>query len=214
MGDIMRNRNQSGNIALNIMLIVMFVIIAVLIYILAGGPLPSVGRVGGVQSPTMSATSQITTGVAASGEFTDGLTNPDFSEQYQLDEFGAGVAARDIFDRDVDGDGRRDRITRTRNENGTSHAYYQYKIELNRGGEFVDITPSGFRTVEGAECALQKLQFVFRPEFRAIKISRDWDTSWDTPTMATRTVYAFNNGQLVEIESTPLKIICDVTDLF
>ena len=89
------------------MLIVMFVIIAVLIYILAGGSLPSVGRVGGVQSPTMPATSQITTGVTASGEFTDGLTNPDFSEQYQLDEFGAGVAARDIFDRDVDGDGRR-----------------------------------------------------------------------------------------------------------
>lgn len=212
------HQQQSGNVLLNVLLILMFIIIAVLIYILAGGPMPTFTKTPtGVQSPEMqfSDNNNLDVVIAANtGEFSDGLTNPDFSEQYQLDEFGTGVTERDIFDVDINNDGRRDRITRTRNENGTAHFYYQYTIELNNNGDFVDITPAGFRTVEGAECALQKLQFVFRPEFRVIKISRDWDTSWDTPTPATRTVYTISNNQISAETSTPLKTICDVTDLF
>lgn len=212
------HQQQSGNVLLNVLLILMFIIIAVLIYILAGGPMPTFTKTpAGVQSPEMqfSDNKNLDVVIAANtGEFSDGLTNPDFSEQYQLDEFGTGVTERDIFDIDINNDGRRDRITRTRNENGTAHFYYQYTIELNNNGDFVDITPDGFRTVEGAECALQKLQFVFRPEFRVIKISRDWDKSWDTPTPATRTVYTISNNQISAETSTPLKTICDVTDLF
>ena len=211
------NQNQqSGNILFNVLLVIMFIIIAVLIYILAGGPVPEIGRTGGIQSPDISQSMDNAQNgsVSKSGEFSDGLTNPDFSELYSLDEFGAGISERDIFDRDIDGDGQRDRITRTRNENGTPHFYYKYKIELNKNGEYVDITPDGFRTTEGAECALKKLQFIFRPEFRVIKISRNWDTSWDTPTMAQRVEYSFDNGQLRPGTPRDLKVICDVRDLF
>ena len=161
----MKTNQQSGNILFNILLIIMFAIIAVLIYILAGGPVPKIIRSGGVQSPNI----QMPINTNNTGEFSDGLINPDSAEKYQLDEYGAGISERDIFNRDINGDGRMDRITRTRNENGTSHFYYQYKIELNENGKFVDITPDGFRTTEGAECALQKLQFVFNPDFQVIK---------------------------------------------
>lgn len=208
----MKNNNQSGSITFNILLVIMFLIIAVLIYILAGGDLPKIGRTVGVQSPDVP--TQTTDTNKNDGIFSDGLSNPNFSEKYKLDEFGAGISERDIFDIDIDGDGQRDRITRTKNENGTSHFYYQYKIELNKNGEFVDITPDGFRTTEGAECSLQKLQFIFKPQFRVIKISRDWQDSWDTPTMATKIIYAFNNGNLNQIESSKMKVICDVKDLF
>ncbi len=209
----MKRSNQSGSMVLNILLIIMFIIIGVLIYILAGGPIPKFGNVTGVQSPQMPTGSDAAL-IQNPRVFSDGLENPDFSEQYQLDEFGAGVSERDIFDRDIDGDGRRDRITRTRHENGTPHFYYEYKIELNKNGEFIDITPDGFRTTEGAECALQKLQFVFQPTFQVIKISRDWSESWDTPTMANRTVYEINNGQMPPGATTPLKVVCNVADLF
>ncbi len=206
----MKTNQQSGNILFNILLIIMFAIIAVLIYILAGGPVPKIIRSGGVQSPNI----QMPINTNNTGEFSDGLINPDSAEKYQLDEYGAGISERDIFNRDINGDGRMDRITRTRNENGTSHFYYQYKIELNENGKFVDITPDGFRTTEGAECALQKLQFVFNPDFQVIKISRNWDTSWDTPTMATRTMYTFNNGKMISHTPQQMKIVCDVSDLF
>lgn len=211
----MNDKNQSGNAVLNILLVIMFVIIAVLIYILAGGPLPKKTTSVGIQSPNMpSQLSDKEEGITSNGTFTDGLTSPDFSDKYQLDEFGAGISERDIFDIDINNDGRKDRITRTRNENGTSHFYYQYKIELNQNGNFVDITPDGFRTTEGAECALQKLQFKFKPEFRVVKISRDWQDSWDTPTMATKYIYEFENNNLNQISSEQMKSVCDVSDLF
>lgn len=209
----MKKNQESGNITFNILLIIMFIIIAVLIYILAGGKIPKFTKNNtGVQSPEMPIVQP--SAMQQSAGFSDGLTKPDFSEQYPLNEFGEGISERDIFDIDVNGDGQRDRITRTRNDNGTSHFYYQYKIELNENGKFVDITPDGFRTTEGAECALQKLQFVFNPDFQVIKISRNWDTSWDTPTMATRTMYTFNNGEMISHTPQQMKIVCDVSDLF
>ena len=210
----MKNCNQYGGVVLNILLVIMLSIIAVLIYLLAGGPVPKLTRTVGVNSPVATTTDDAHILVQPAGVFTDGLDNPDFSEEYPLDETGTGVAARTIFDRDINGDGIRDIITRTRNENGTAHHYYQYKIELNNGGEFVDITPDEFRTVEGAECALAKIQFSFHPEFRAVKITRPWNVSWTTPTTATKIVYAMENQKLVPIERTEMKSVCDVTDLF
>ncbi len=210
----MVKKYQSGNIALNILLIVMFIIIAGLIYILAGGEIPKFSqKPSGVASPNMPA--QQVKSTQSNDSFSDGLINPSFSEKYELDDFGEGISEKEIFDVDINRDGKQDRITRTRNENGTSHFYYQYKIELNQNGTFVDITPDGFRTTEGAECALQKLQFKFTPDFQVIKISRDWETSWDTPTMAKKTTYTFNKGQLIPIESNKsMKVICNVEDLF
>lgn len=210
-------KQESGNVFFNILLVIMFVIIGVLIYILAGGPMPKIGRTGGVQSPTNDITppSNIEQIISQNtGEFSDGLTNPDFLEEYPLDEFGAGIAERAIFDVDINEDGHPDRITRTRNENGTAHFYYEYKVELNQNGNFIDITPDNFRTVEGAECALQKLQFVFVPRFHVIKISRDWSETWTTPTMARRTVYTINNNVFNASAPENLKVICNVADMF
>ncbi len=209
----MKRINQSGNVTLNILLVIMLLIIAILIYILAGGEIPKINRSTGIQSPDMQ-TQQMNTDQQSTEEFSDGLVNPSFSEEYPLDEFGTGISERDIFDIDINADGLRDRITRTRNENGTSHFYYQYKIEINKNGDFIDITPEGFRTTEGTECSLQKLQFKFAPEFSVIKISRNWQDSWDTPTMATKTIYKFNNDALSVTDTQQLNTICDVKDLF
>lgn len=211
----MKQTHQFGGITVNVLLIIMLVVIGVLIYTLAGGPMPKFGQTHGVVSPSANDNEIAPTFVPSPGEFSDGLINPDFSQSYQLDEFGSGLAQRDIFDIDINEDGIRDRITRNRNENGTAHFYDEYKIELNIDGEFVDITPDGFRTTEGAECALTKIKFIFQPDFRVIKISRPWQDSWETPTMATRTTYAFNeNNILAPVSSQQLKTVCDVSDLF
>lgn len=147
-------------------------------------------------------------------DFHDGLRMPNSVTEYELDDFGAGTASREIFNRDINGDGRNDRITRTLVENGTSHFYYDYKIEINQNGAMVDVTPPELRTIEGADCALQKIKFVFRPDFRIIKISRPWQDTWATPTMATETVYTIVGNRIGIATERPLKIICDVEELF
>lgn len=151
---------------------------------------------------------------AGNYEFDDGLRNPVSVTRHELDEFGEGLASVEVFAPDVNNDGQKDRITKSRYENGTAHFYYDYKIELNVGSDFVDITPDNFRTVEGSECALQKLRFVFIPEFQVVKISRPWKDTWTTPTPATRTVYKMTGNKLKEASSKQLKEICNVSDLF
>ncbi len=146
--------------------------------------------------------------------FDDGLKNPGSTTEYKLDEFGAGIASRDMWNIDINNDGLRDRITRDHIENGTDHYYDEYKIELNTSAGFIDITPAGFRTVEGADCALQKLRFTLAPSFQVTKISREWSETWDTPTPAVRTVYKLVGDELQTISSRQLRTICNVSDLF
>lgn len=207
---------QRGGIAMNILLVLMLAVIGILIYMLANGGRFVIGRTSGVDSP-VGADTQISSGTtprAVTGEFSDGLGKPDSISQNSLDEFGAGIASVEIFNRDINGDGRADRITRTRVENGTPHFYYEYKIELNENGRYIDITPDGFRTTEGADCALQKLHFSFKPDFIVTKISRKWRDTWTTPTMATKTTYALHGNHLNITDSVQLKEICNVADLF
>ena len=147
-------------------------------------------------------------------EYTDGLGTPFETIQHQLDDMATGIAQTDIFKYDINGDGILDKITRTRNENGTAHFWDEYKIEINLNGNWIDITPDDFRTVEGAECALQKIQFQFVPQFQIVKISRPWQDSWVTPTQATRTVYKSGSNQIVKISETAADTVCDVTELF
>jgi len=148
------------------------------------------------------------------GEFSDGLRNPNTLKKYTLDDMGTGISSTEVFNIDINGDNRPDRITRDKHENGTPHFYYEYKIELNTVNGFINITPDGFRTTEGADCALQKIQFVFAPSFSVIKISRDWNESWTTPTIATRAIYKLENNKLNRIENKQLQPVCDVADLF
>ncbi|MCL2748575.1 MAG: hypothetical protein FWE50_00685 [Alphaproteobacteria bacterium] len=147
-------------------------------------------------------------------EFNDGLGNPDNIQRFELDEDGTGLASIETFNVDINGDGIKDKITKSRFENGTAHFHYDYKIELNLDGQFTDITPAGFRTVEGADCSLQKLRFSFYPDFQVIKISRDWEDTWVTPTMATKTIYRLKDNKLEIASTSALKKICNVSDLF
>ncbi len=202
-------QSQRGSIAFNVIMILMLIVIGVLIYILASGDVSRVGTTGGVDgAPT---TNDVTSG---DGTFVDGLTLPTSVENFPLDEFGAGLSNVSVFTYDINNDGRPDRITRSRIENGTSHYYDEYKIELNTPDGYQDITPDGFRTVEGTECALSKLKFTFRPDFYVVKIARNWQDSWVTPTMAHETVYRIVGDKLVATESKPLRVVCDVVGLF
>lgn len=203
-------KQQSGNILFNVLLVMLIVTIGVLAYMLINKRDETTGRTMTVVSPN----APTATVATDDDEFNDGLRNPDTVTRGTLDEFGAGIAETAVFNRDINDDGRPDRITRRRVENGTDHFYYDYKIELNTKNGYTDITPNGFRTTEGADCALQKLRFVFKPDFRVIKISRDWEQSWDTPTPATRTEYTITGNQFHNIASTPVGTICNVADLF
>ena len=124
---------------------------------------------------------------AGGADFTDGLDNPTSVRNFQPDEFGAGVVEVATFSYDIDGDGRPDKISRARRETGTAHFQYIYKVELNDGEKLINITPKDFFTVEGAECAHQKIQFSFKPDFSITKISRPMGEDWDTPTPSTKT---------------------------
>lgn len=147
-------------------------------------------------------------------DFTDGLSDPSETKTYQLDETGAGMANQLIYYRDINGDGVSDKITRSRHENGTSHYWQEYVIELAYNGKYRNITPEHMRTTHGAECSLSQIQLSFSPKFQIVKISRPWQDSWDTPSVATRTVYELKDNKLVIVSQKKLKSVCDVTELF
>lgn len=146
--------------------------------------------------------------------FTDGLGTPSNVRHFQPDDSGAGITEVAEYIYDINNDGRPDRITRSRVENGTAHFQYVYKIELNDNEKYVDITPKNFYTIEGAECALQKLQFSFKPDFTVTKISRPMGEDWNTPTQTTKTVFALWNGKMHTVSSIEYKTACDVAELY
>ncbi len=147
-------------------------------------------------------------------DFSDGLNKPSKEKTFELDETGTGIASQDVYEIDINNDKKLDRITRSHYENGTSHHWDEYIIEINTDNGWKNITPKGFRTTIGAECALAKIQFVFEPKFSVIKISRPWAETWDTPSVATKTVYELKDNKMVLTQTNKLKSICDVTELF
>ncbi|MBR5354828.1 MAG: hypothetical protein IK122_01735 [Alphaproteobacteria bacterium] len=149
-----------------------------------------------------------------SKEFSDGLTNPDSVTQYPLDELETGISEKSIYYIDINQDNKPDRITKTFFETGTAHSYYEYKIELNQNGKFVDITPKDFRTVNGADCDLQQIQFVFKPKFKVILISRELGETWLDATVAQKQVFQLSENKLKKTETKTLRKICDVRELF
>ncbi len=209
--------NESGAILLNVLLIIMLVVIGGLVYLLMDNDDATTTSPRGQDAITIAVD-----GVAkktpdaqpvGDGAFTDGLGRAARTQTYELDEFGAGIASVAIFEYDINNDGAPDRITRTRHENGTAHFYDEYKIELNNNNKYTDITPDGFRTTEGGECALQKLRFVFSPNFQIIKVSRPWESSWDTPSIATQTIYSIENNRLNISNQREIGTVCDVAEL-
>lgn len=148
------------------------------------------------------------------GVFSDGLTSADGANRFAPDETGAGITGVETFYYDINGDGTGDRITRTHHAVGTAHDWDEYTVELAFNGNWRNITPDGFRTTVGAECALQKLQFVFAPHFHIVHISRPWVDTWDTPSPAIKTIYEIRNNKLVPTQSVPMGTVCDVSELF
>lgn len=146
--------------------------------------------------------------------FNDGLGKTKDKIGYKPDETGTGVTRIETFSFDINSDGQDDKITRIRHENGTAHFWDEYTIEINENNRFRTITTDDFRTINGADCALQKLKFVFKPKFQVIKISRPWVDSWTTPSMATQTTYELINNKMVMVETKKLSSVCDVADLF
>jgi hypothetical protein len=149
-----------------------------------------------------------------SEEFSDGLMNPDSVITYPLQEFETGISEKYVYAIDINKDGKPDRITKTFFENGNAHSYYKYSIELNNGKKYIDITPKGLQTTNGADCDLQQIQFKFKPQFQIVVISREMGDTWDEPTMANKTTYSLKNDVLNESSKTPLRKICDVKELF
>ncbi len=144
-------------------------------------------------------------------DFNDGLGHPDNRINQIINNQTYTI---DTFNRDINSDGKIDKITRTHIENETAHFYDEYKIELNIDGILYNITPDDFRTINGADCALQLLHFTFNQNFGVKKISRPWQDTWDTPTMATKTEYRLYKNTLKITENQPLTTICDVSELF
>ncbi len=200
------SQNQRGSITTNILLALMLVAIGVLVFLLTRRDSDHVGQTRGLDAVPV-----VQRGVTG---FQDGLQNPNAASKQPLDEYGAGTESIEVFNRDINNDKIPDRITRRRIENGTAHFYYDYKVELNNGKYYTNITPSTLRTTEGAECALTKLQFIFEPEFQIIKISRPWQESWSTPTMARKTVYTLKDNVMHTGPTTNLRVVCDVAELF
>ncbi|MFA7188370.1 MAG: hypothetical protein WC137_02770 [Alphaproteobacteria bacterium] len=146
-------------------------------------------------------------------EFDDGLDNPSKIETFDWGKSNDGITEIRTFLFDINGDKIKDRITKTRFENGTKPGYWGYKIEISNGGSWVDITPSGLMTAEGEDCDLQRVQFSFLP-FQVKKIWREIERDWDAPSMANMVNYEFVNGVLVGTSPQRINVVCDVKILF
>ncbi len=152
--------------------------------------------------------------VETNQDFSDGLNNPDSVTTYPLDEYGMGVAKKTVYYIDINNDKNRDRITKTLIETGNAHSYYEYKVELNKNGKFVDITPNNFKTTNGENCDLQQIQFVFKPQFKVVLISRELGETWNTPTLAKKEVFKLSDDKFNIVDTKKLRKVCDVKELF
>ncbi|MDR1207126.1 MAG: hypothetical protein LBK26_01800 [Rickettsiales bacterium] len=140
----------------------------------------------------------------------DGLMHPEQIRKFcPVDKNGIleGVTHKEIFDVDLNNDGKKDRIIRGRFSNMTAHGYTFYEIELHNGEKVAD-----FRTVEGADCFLKAYKFQFEP-FILTKASRAWKETWATPTPAKIERYVIVDDKLEKISEVSGGVICDVREL-
>lgn len=205
-------KSQQGGIAVNVLLMILLASVCALLFMLINGDFQKSGTNTAIESPTIN--NHITKSKKQSGAFSDGLGTPDTITRGLLDEFGAGIESISEFARDINNDGTPDLITRTHIATGNAHDYDEYKIEINNNGKMQNITPKGFRTTHGADCALRLIQFHFAPTFGATIISRPFADTWDTPSVANKTEYVMENNKLSQHQTTQLGSVCDVSDLF
>lgn len=205
-------KSQRGGTLVNVLLILMLAALCALMFMMLKGDFSKSGTTTALETPTIS--KRAPNVIKHDGEFSDGLGTPDAIIRGTLDEFGAGIESIAEFNRDINNDGHMDRITRTHVATGNAHDYDEYKIEINNNGTFNNLTPKGFRTTHGADCALRLIQFHFTPVFHATIISRPFVDTWDTPSMATKTEYTLNTDKISQGDTIKLSEVCDVSDLF
>lgn len=146
--------------------------------------------------------------------FSDGLKEPNSVSTYTLDDDEVGVTEKSVYLVDINNDKIPDKITKSFFDNGNAHSYYEYKIELNQDGLYVDITPDNLRTVNGADCDLQQVKFVFKPKFKVIMIYRSMGDTWVDATMAKKRVFSLIGNNLKAGKDENLRPVCDVKELF
>ncbi len=147
--------------------------------------------------------------------FTDGLKNPDFITNYKLDRYGMGPSQKTVYYVDINNDTVPDRITKTFIETGNVHSYYKYKVELQSGNKYTDITPKNFQTINGDVCDLQQIQFSFTPQFKVKRIYRELGDTWEIPTTAYEQDYTISqNNKFQTSKKIKRQSICDVKKLF
>lgn len=155
-----------------------------------------------------------TVNTTESSEFSDGLPNPTSVVTYPLDEFDIGISEKYTYKIDINNDGKIDKITKTFFDTGNAHAYYKYTIELNKKDKYVDITPAGLQTTNGADCDLQQIQFRLKPSFQITVINREMGDTWDEPTTAYKKTFSLQGDKLTESKKIKMRKICDVKELF
>ena len=197
----------------SLVVILMLVVISALVMMLIKGDFKKTGKTMGAASPQVSFDTKKSE-VKNTTEFDDGLGTPDAVTYGTLDEFGEGIQSVAEFYRDINQDGTPDKITRTHVATGNDHDYQDYKIELNINGVMVNITPTGFRTTHGADCALRLIKFGFKPEFNATIISRPFQDTWDTPSVASKYTYKFQQNKITNTNTSKAGTVCDVAELF
>ncbi|MGI5846084.1 MAG: hypothetical protein ACOX7D_02800 [Alphaproteobacteria bacterium] len=146
-------------------------------------------------------------------EFDDGLENPEKIETFDWGTRSDGVVEIRTYMFDINGDKLKDKITKTRYENGTRLGFWDYKIEIATGSAWKDITPDGLNTAEDVDCDLQRIQFSFLP-FKIKKVWREIETDWDMPSIAFIVNYELKNGVLVGTQPRKANVVCDVKVLF
>lgn len=147
--------------------------------------------------------------------FSDGLPRtPDAKTQYPLADDMPGIEQKLVYYIDINQDGQIDKISKMFFNNRNAHSYYAYKIELLNNNEYIDITPKDLRTVNGADCDIQQIQFSFEPDFNIKIIHRDLGDGWNEPTTATQDIFKLSNNTMKLISTQKLQSVCDVKKLF
>ncbi|MCQ2562507.1 MAG: hypothetical protein MJ158_02755 [Alphaproteobacteria bacterium] len=147
--------------------------------------------------------------------FPDGLPEPNSVTTRELDLYETGIERKEIFNIDINKDGKKDRITKQYYFTWTAHSYYDYKIELNTDNGYIDVSKNRIFTTEGADCDTRQLVFSFSPNFKITVIYRELgEESWNEETMAYKKTFTIVGNELRESKPVALKKICDVKLLF
>lgn len=138
------------------------------------------------------------------GDFSDGLPQPDKTEMFDLSADNYGTKQIDTFYIDVNNNNIKDTIKRGRFVTGTAHSYTYYDIYLDNGKKLARLT-----TLEGADCVLRAYKFQKQP-FLITSASRDIGKDYTEPTKAKIETFEIKNDKIESVSSKEHSPICDV----